>query len=82
MIVFVDSTIAMENVDYEWEHSLPYQIQNLIDTNNMEATNQSQQPIVNAFYRGICLGGNQRGIHGMTPSKPLHVLEIGLNSKL
>jgi hypothetical protein len=35
-------------------------------------------PIRNAFYEGICLGGNKRGIHGMSPGEPLHVLELGL----
>ena len=28
--------------------------------------------------RCICLGGNVRGIHGMSPGEPLHVLELGL----
>ena len=68
-----------DNVDYDWEHIIPSQIQNLVDSNNLEALKSiSQHPIVNAFYRGICLGGNPRGIHGMTPGEPLHVLEIGL----
>jgi hypothetical protein len=69
-----------DNVDYEeWEHIIPSHIQNLIDTNNLDALKSiSQHPIVNTFYQGIYLGGNPCGIHGMTPSKPLHVLKIGL----
>jgi hypothetical protein len=38
----------------------------------------SQHLIQTAFYEGICLGGNKRGIHGMSPAEPLHVLELGL----
>ncbi len=68
-----------DNIDYEWEHILPSQVQNLIEDNDLDGLKSiSQHPIANAFYRGICLGGNPRGIHGMTPGEPLHVLEIGL----
>jgi hypothetical protein len=68
-----------DNVDYEWEHILPAQVQGLIDANDKEGLKSiSQHPIVNAFYTAICLGGNLRGIHGMTPGEPLHVLELGL----
>jgi hypothetical protein len=37
-----------------------------------------QHPIRNAFYEGICLGGNKGGIHGMLLGEPLHVLELDL----
>jgi hypothetical protein len=68
-----------DNVDYEWEHILPADVQIHIDANDKEALRSiSQHPIRNAFYLGICLGGNLRGIHGMTPGEPLHVLELGL----
>jgi hypothetical protein len=69
-----------DNVDYEWEHILPSHVQNLIDTNDLDDALKSisQHPIVNAFYHGICLGGNPHDIHGMTPGEPLHVLQIGL----
>jgi hypothetical protein len=68
-----------DNVDYEWDHILPAQVQGLIDANDKEGLKAiSQHPILNAFYTDICLGGNPRGIHGMTPGEPLHVLELGL----
>jgi hypothetical protein len=68
-----------DNVDYEWEHILPADVQVHIDAKDKEALQSiSQHPIRNAFYVGICLGGNIRGIHGMTPGEPLHVLELGL----
>jgi hypothetical protein len=57
----------------------PEQVQSMIDTNNKESHKSfSQHPIQNALYEGICLGGNTTGIHGMTPDKLLHVLELGL----
>jgi hypothetical protein len=68
-----------DNVEYEWEHILPELIQSVIDADDKEGLKAlSQHPIQNAFYEGICLGGNKRGIHGMSPSEPLHVLELGL----
>ncbi len=68
-----------DNVDFDWEHILPEQVQSVIDANDKEGLKAlSQHPIRNAFYEGICLGGNRRGIHGMSPGEPLHVLELGL----
>jgi hypothetical protein len=67
------------NVDYEWEHILPELVQSVIDANDKEGLKAlSQHPIRNTFYEGICLGGNKRGIHGMPPGEPLHVLKLGL----
>jgi hypothetical protein len=66
-------------VDYEWKRNLPELVQSVIDANDKEGLKAlSQHPIQNAFYEGICLGGNKRGIHGMSPGEPLHVLELGL----
>ena len=71
--------IETDNVGYEWEHILPQHVQTAIDANDRDALRSiSQHPIRNAFYADICLGGNSRGIHGMTPGEPLHVLELGL----
>ena len=68
-----------DNVDYDWDHILPEEVQRVIDANDKEGLKAlSQHPIRNAFYEGICLGGNTRGIHGMSPGEPLHVLELGL----
>jgi hypothetical protein len=67
------------NVDYEWEHIIPELVQSVIGANDKEGLKDlSQHPIRNAFYKGICLGGNKRVIHGMSPGEPLHVLELGL----
>jgi hypothetical protein len=58
---------------------LPAQVRCLIDAKDKEGLRSiSQHPIRNAFYTELCLGGNPRGIHGMTPREPLHVLELGL----
>jgi hypothetical protein len=38
----------------------------------------SQHPIRNAFYDGVCLGGNRCGIHGMMSAELLHLLELDL----
>jgi hypothetical protein len=66
-------------VDYTWSHILPQDIAALLAEGNFTGLkNISQHPIRNAFYDGICLGGNPRGIHGMTPAEPLHLLELGL----
>ena len=67
------------NVDYDWDHIMPSQIEDLVNARNKQALQTiSQHPIRNAFYHGLCLGGNPRGIYGMTPAEPLHVLELGL----
>jgi hypothetical protein len=68
-----------DNVYYGWEHIIPELVQSAIDANDKEGLKAlSQHPIQNAFYEGTCLGGNKRGIHGMSPGEPLHVLELGL----
>jgi hypothetical protein len=68
-----------DRVDYEWEHIIPELVQSVIDANDKEGLKAlSQHPIQNAFYEGICLGGNKRGIHGMLPGEPLHVLKLSL----
>jgi hypothetical protein len=68
-----------DNVDYEWGHIIPELVQSAIDANDKEGLKVlSQHPIRNAFYEDICLGDNKRGIHGMSPGEPLHVLELGL----
>jgi hypothetical protein len=73
------SCSQIDNVDYEWEHILPELVQSVIDANDKEGLKAlSQHPIRNVFYKGICLGGNKRGIHGMSPGEPLHVLELAL----
>jgi hypothetical protein len=55
------------------------EVQSVIDANDTEGRKAlSQHPIRNAFYEGICLGRNGRGIRGMSPGEPLHVLELGL----
>jgi hypothetical protein len=59
------------------EHIIPELVQSAIDADDKEGLKAlSQHPIQNAFYEGICLGGNKRGIHGMSPGEPLHVLEL------
>jgi hypothetical protein len=46
----------------------------VINTNDKEGLKAlSQHPIRNAFYEGICLRGNKRGIHGMLPGSRLLV---------
>ncbi len=62
-----------------WQHILPGDISVLVEAGDFVGLkNMSQHPIRNAFYAGVCLGGNLGGIHGMTPAKPLHLLELGL----
>jgi hypothetical protein len=61
------------------QHILPEEITALISAGDFNGLkNISQHPIRNAFYDGVCMGGNRRGIHGMTPAEPLHLLELGL----
>ena len=72
-------TLQTANVDYPWGHILPAEIAALLAAGDFTGLkNISQHPIRNAFYNGVCLGGNHRGIHGMTPAEPLHLLELGL----
>ena len=70
---------ATATVDFPWSHILPDEISGLLATGDLAGLkNISQHPVRNAFYNGVCLGGNQRSIHGMTPAEPLHLLELGL----
>ena len=72
-------TLETDTVDYPWSHILPSDIAALVSAGDLDGLkNISQHPIRNAFYEGVCLGGNPRGIHGMTPAEPLHLLELGL----
>ena len=67
------------NVDYLWRHIIPDDIKTLLAADDLQGLkNISQHPIRNAFYDGVCLGGNRRGVHGMSPAEPLHLLELGL----
>ncbi len=69
----------LATVDYLWGHILPEEIEALYSAGDFTGLkNISQHPIRNAFYDGVCLGGNRRGVHGMTPAEPLHLLELGL----
>jgi hypothetical protein len=72
-------TSATASVDHLWQHILPEQVSNLYAPGDVTGLkNMLQHPICNAFYEGVCLGGNPRGIHGMTPAEPLHLLELDL----
>jgi hypothetical protein len=72
-------THEMATVDYLWHHILPEDIKALLASGNFQGLKSiSQHPIRNAFYDGVCLGGNHHGVHGMTPVEPLHLLELGL----
>jgi hypothetical protein len=67
------------NVNFLWCHIIPDDIETLLAADNFQGLKHiSQHPIRNAFYKWVCLGGNLRGVHGMTPAKPLHLLELGL----
>ncbi len=66
-------------VDFLWRHIVPEDIEALLTAGDWQGLKHiSQHPIRNAFYDGVCLGGNHRGVHGMTPAEPLHLLELGL----
>jgi len=66
-------------VDYQWHHIVLEDIEALLVVGDHQGLkNISQHPIRNAFLDGLCLGGSKRGIHGMTPAEPLHLLELGL----
>jgi hypothetical protein len=72
-------TYETATVEYLWRHILPEEIEALYSAGDFTGLkNISQHPIRNAFYDGVCLGGNRRGVHGMTPAEPLHLLELGL----
>ena len=72
-------TAETANVDYLWHHIVPEDVGSLMAAGDFYGLKQiSQHPIRNAFQDGVCLGGNPRGVHGMTPAEPLHLLELGL----
>ena len=44
-----------------------------------ELASMGQHNILTAWYHsGITFGGNPRGIHGVTPSEPLHQIDLGI----
>ena len=73
-------TLETDNVDYPWTHILPTEVTVLVEANDVAGLkNISQHGVRNAFYNSrLDVGGNIRGIHGMTPGEPLHVVDLGI----
>jgi hypothetical protein len=73
-------TIDCDNAFYPWRHVKPDVVHSLVVSKDLEGLKaMSQQPLKNAFYNSkLDIGRNPRGIHGMTPGEPLHVVDLGL----
>jgi hypothetical protein len=74
-------TMDCDNAFYPWRHVKPDAVHYLVVSNDLEGLKaMSQHPQKNAFYNSkLGIGRNPRGIHGMTPGEPLHVLlDLGL----
>jgi hypothetical protein len=73
-------TMECDNAFYPWWHVLPDDVHALVQSDDhvgLEAI--SQHHVCNAFYNpNLNIGLNPRGIHGMTPREPLHVVDLGL----
>ena len=68
------------NYDIESNYTYPDVITELIrNQDKVGLRGMSQHPIDNVFYTsGICVGGNARNVHGMTPAELVHVWLLGL----
>ncbi len=73
-------TMDCDNAFYPWRHVKPDVVHALVLSNDLERLKaMSQHPLKNAFYNTkLDIGRNPRGIHGMTPGEPLHVVDLGL----
>jgi hypothetical protein len=73
-------TMDCDNAFYPWRHVKPDAVHSLVVSNDLEGLKaMSQHPLKNAFYNSkLDIGRNPRGIHGMTPGEPLHVVDLGL----
>jgi hypothetical protein len=73
-------TMDCDNAFYPRRHVKPDVVHSLVVSNDLEGLKaMSQHPLKNAFYNPkLDIGQKPRGIHGMTPGKPLHVLDLGL----
>jgi hypothetical protein len=74
-------TLAVRQIMLALSRNTSYQnkFKSVIGANDKEGLRAlSQHPIQNACYEAICLGGNTRGIHGMTPGEPFYAPELGL----
>ncbi len=73
-------TMDCDNAFYPWQHVMPDAVHALVvakDVDGLKAI--SQHDLKNAFYNPkLDIGGNPRGIHGMTPCEPLHLVDLGL----
>jgi hypothetical protein len=69
-----------DNAFYPWRHVKPDAVHSLLVSNDLEGLKaMSQHPLKNAFYNSkLDIGCKPRGIHGMTPGEPLHVVDLGL----
>jgi hypothetical protein len=74
-------TMDCDNAFYPcWRHVKPDVVHSLVVSDDLEGLKaMSQHPLKNAFYNSkLDIGCNPRGIHGMTPGEPLHVVDLGL----
>ncbi len=73
-------TMDCDNAFYPWKHVMPDAVHSLVASNDVEGLKaMSQHLLTNAFYNPkLDIGHNPRGIHGMTPGEPLHVVDLGL----
>jgi hypothetical protein len=73
-------TMDCDNAFYPCRHVKPDVVHSLVVSNDLEGLKaMSQHPLKNAFYNSkLDIGRNPRGIHGMTPAEPLHVVDLGL----
>jgi hypothetical protein len=69
-----------DNAFYPWRHVKQDAVYSLVVSNDLEGLKaMSQHTLKNAFYNSkLDIGRNPRGIHGMTPGEPLHVVDLGL----
>lgn len=73
-------TMECDDAFYPWCHVMPNAVQALVKANDLDGLKViSQHHVRNAFYHpNLNIGVNPRGIHGMTPGEPLHVVDLGL----
>ena len=73
-------TLEVDNPDYPWRHLMPGDVSKLVEAKDLDGLKAiSQHYVQNAYYNPLlCLGGIPRGIHGMTPGEPLHVIDLGI----
>ena len=70
----------LDNPNFDYKFMLQSTIDELVDNGDIDGLRELSHHYVKLAWShvGVSFGGNKRGIHGVTPSEPLHMVDLGL----